>query len=70
VRPFVLLALLFTAGCSNTGLNPDALARRACTSEGMWCQDDHHSRCCRGLRCEDGRCIRRDAKGKDDRDSL
>jgi hypothetical protein len=61
------LLLILTCGCTNTG---ESLARRACTSEGMWCQDAEHSRCCRGLKCEDSRCVKRESKKKDDRESL
>ncbi|MBK7865153.1 MAG: hypothetical protein IPJ65_42465 [Archangiaceae bacterium] len=67
-----LLFALLLGGCSNAGrLDADALARRACTSEGMWCQDASHSRCCRGLSCEDSRCVKREPREKkNDRESL
>ena len=69
-RMRALMLGLFLAGCSNTSIDPDALARgRACTSEGMWCQDANHSRCCRGLKCEDSKCVRHESK-KDDKESL
>ena len=64
MRALIAFSLLFVAGCSNTGRLDEAFARRVCTSEGMWCQDENHSRCCRGLRCDDGKCVRRDSKSR------
>jgi hypothetical protein len=40
--------------------SPEAIARHACTGEGMWCQDAKHSRCCRGLKCVNSECKKAD----------
>ncbi len=58
-----LASLFVLTACANTALPPEAIARRACTSEGMWCQDAQHGRCCRGLSCEDSRCVKKAPKG-------
>ena len=56
----VAAALLFSGATFAQSVpqdgSPDALARHVCTSEGMWCQDAKHSRCCRGLKCENSTC--------------
>jgi hypothetical protein len=62
---------LLLVACSRVTLpaNDTALARRVCTSEGMWCQDAEHSRCCKGLKCVDSTCVKRGAD-KNDKEQL
>jgi hypothetical protein len=65
---WVAVVLLF-CGCAKVTMPPDGLARRLCTSEGMWCQDAEHSRCCKGLKCVDSVCVKR-AADKGDKEQL
>ena len=42
MRSLLVFAWL-TSACTKTVLPEGAQARRACTSEGMWCQDESHA---------------------------
>jgi hypothetical protein len=64
------IALLVMCSCAPMTPAADELARRVCTSEGMWCQDAEHSRCCRGLKCVDSTCVKKQGKSADDREQL